>query len=51
LSGIVNNESLLVESPEMSRKILNVNVVAASLCAQLSINLMLEKGWCMEIFF
>ena len=43
-AGILNNRNLSKESSETWRKLLNVNVVAASLCAQLSINLMLEKG-------
>ena len=43
-AGILNNEPLTVESSESWRKILNVNVVAASLCAQISINTMIEKG-------
>ena len=32
------------EPAETWRKVLNVNVVAASLCAQLSVNMMVEKG-------
>ena len=44
ISGIVQCESLRTQSVENWRKILNVNVIAASLCAQLSINLMIEKG-------
>ena len=43
-TGILDNEPLTVESSESWRKILNVNVVAASLCAQISINTMIEKG-------
>ena len=34
----------MTESADSWRKILNVNVVSASLCAQLSIKLMIEKG-------
>jgi hypothetical protein len=45
ISGIISNDHYLsTESAEIWRNILNVNVVAASLCAQLSINSMLDNG-------
>jgi NAD(P)-dependent dehydrogenase (short-subunit alcohol dehydrogenase family) len=34
----------VADSADVWRQILNVNVVAASLCTQLAINLMIEKG-------
>lgn len=44
LTGILNSDALSEEPAETWRKVLNVNVVAASLCAQLSVNMMIEKG-------
>jgi len=43
--GIVNNGDLVADSADVWRQILNVNVVAASLCTQLAVNLMIEKGF------
>jgi hypothetical protein len=35
----------LSEAPaDLWRRLMNVNVVAASLCAQISVNMMMEKG-------
>ncbi len=44
LTGMLNSDALSEEPAETWRKVLNVNVVAASLCAQLSVNMMIEKG-------
>ena len=44
LKGISTGEPLSEAPPDLWRRLMNVNVVAASLCAQISVNSMIENG-------